>query len=281
MRERFARLTERWPWLRTTVTVQERVVELNGGYAASAITLMAFLSLFPLLLVAIAVVGFLSGSNQHLANDLVRELGLTGQAADTLRKSVASAQSSARASSLIGFVGLIWSGLGIAGAVRYTVNLPWNVTVKGFKAKLLGVPWLAGASVVIVASIALSVVINWLPGWTWPLAFLLGLAVNTVLFLWTFWFLGKPDVGIRPWLPGAIFAAVGFEILKLIGTLYIPRVVATSSAIYGSIGAVFGILIWLLMFGRLVVYASVLNAVRMEENGIVALPDQPTVEVAE
>ena len=280
MRERLERLVQRWPWLRTTVTVQERVVELNGGYAASAVTLMAFLSLFPLLLVAIALVGFLSGSNQHLANDLVRELGLTGQAADALRRSVAAARDIVRATSIIGFVGLIWSGLGIAGAVRYTVNLPWHVTVRGVRAKLLGVPWLAGASVVVAASIALSVVVNWLPGWTWPLAFLLGLAVNTVLFLWTFWFLGTPKVGVRPWLPGAIFGAIGFEVLKFFGALLVPRMVANSSAIYGSLGVIFGILLWLLLFGRLLVYASVLNAVRMEERGIDALPEPESLELA-
>ena len=268
MRERLARLTERWPWLRTAVAVQERVVDLNGGYAASAVTLMAFLSLFPLLLVAIAVVGLMSGSNPQFTNDLVRELGLTGQAAETLRNSVTAARDSAKASTLIGFLGLVWSGLGLAGAMRYAVNLPWDIAVRGWKAKLLGIPWLVGAGIVVAASIGASTVVNWLPGWTWPLAFLVGLAVDVALFLWTFWFLGTPDVGVRPWLPGATLAAVGFGVLKVLGAVFVPRLVASSTAIYGSIGIVFAILLWLLLFGRLLVYASVLNAVRMDERDI-------------
>jgi uncharacterized BrkB/YihY/UPF0761 family membrane protein len=40
--------------------------------------------------------------------------------------------------------------------------------------------------------------------------------------------------------------------------------VARSSALYGSIGIVFGVLAWLFLFGRLVVISSVLNVVLWE-----------------
>ena len=41
---------------------------------------------------------------------------------------------------------------------------------------------------------------------------------------------------------------------------------ASSSALYGSLGVVFAVLAWLVFFGRLIVYASVLNVVRWEED---------------
>jgi membrane protein len=115
--------------------------------------------------------------------------------------------------------------------------------------------------VVLAASIFISAVINWLPGWTAPLAILLSVAVDVALFLWTFWVLDAQRPEVRALLPGAVAAALGFEVLKLVGALLVPRLVASSSATYGSIGVVFAILTWLLLFGRLLVYATVLNAV--------------------
>ena len=40
-----------------------------------------------------------------------------------------------------------------------------------------------------------------------------------------------------------------------------PRLVSQSSALYGSLGVVFAILAWLLLFARLLVYSSAVNAV--------------------
>ena len=45
-----------------------------------------------------------------------------------------------------------------------------------------------------------------------------------------------------------------FEVLKALGSIYVPQPVASSSALYGSIGAVFAILAWLFFFGGLLVY---------------------------
>ena len=43
-----------------------------------------------------------------------------------------------------------------------------------------------------------------------------------------------------------------------------PRAVASSSALYGSIGVVFAVLAWLFLLGRLLVYAATLNVVLWE-----------------
>jgi uncharacterized BrkB/YihY/UPF0761 family membrane protein len=54
-------------------------------------------------------------------------------------------------------------------------------------------------------------------------------------------------------------------VLKLVGTVLVPRMVASSSSLYGPLGVVFAILAWLAFFSRLIVYASALNAVRYEQ----------------
>src|SRR5260221_11764251 len=78
--------------------------------------------------------------------------------------------------------------------------------------------------------------------------------------------MGSRDIGWKVLVPGAVVGAVGLEILKVVGSLFVPRVVNSASALYGSIGIVFAVLAWLLLFGRLLVYANVVNVVRWEED---------------
>ena len=65
-------------------------------------------------------------------------------------------------------------------------------------------------------------------------------------------------------IPGAIFGALGMEILKVVGGIYVPRAVAHSSELYGTLGVVFAVLAWLLFFGRLIMYSTILNVVLWE-----------------
>jgi membrane protein len=278
--DRLKRLGDRFPPLGTLLAVNQRVGELNGGMAAAAITLSVFLSLFPLLLVAIAVVGFLSSNDGSIADSIIENLGLTGEAAGSMRDAIATAQDSRRAASVLGFAGLLWSALGVAAAFSYGVNLAWQATGRGLKDKAVALLWLVGAGVLIVASFALGALLNWVPKGLLPVNVLLGLLLNVGIFLWTFWLLTNAKLPWRSHLPGAIVAAVGFEVLKLVGSIVVPRSVASSSALYGSIGVVFAILAWLIVFGRLIVYSAVLNVIRHERTvGTVSLEiEAPLIE---
>jgi membrane protein len=92
----------------------------------------------------------------------------------------------------------------------------------------------------------------------------LGLVLDVVLFLWMFRTLTNVSVPWRDHLPGALVGGVGVEVLKLVGTVYVPRAVSSASALYGSLGAVFAILAWMALAARLVVYASSFNVVLHE-----------------
>jgi len=98
-----------------------------------------------------------------------------------------------------------------------------------------------------------------------PVSLLVGFALTTVLFCWTYSVLGNRTVGWRVHLPGALLVAVGFEILKVVGSVYLPRAISGSSALYGSIGVVFATLAWLAFYARLIVYGAALNVVRYED----------------
>lgn len=289
MKKKLALWGQRWRPLGLAWRTHERVGEVNGGFVASAITVSIFVSVFPLLLVAISVIGFLAHGSEDWTTRFVDGLGLTGSARTTVTSAVAHASDSRSTASIVGLAGLLWSGTGVGLALQRGVRTPWQEPSRGLRDRLQAVGWLAAAGVGFAVAIGLSTVLNWLPdqipaAGAWLLAIVLGLAVETGLFLWMFWGLSTRKVPVRDLLAGAVVAAVGFEVLKLVGTVYVPRLVARSSSLYGPLGVVFAILAWLALFARLIVYASTLNAVRFEErSGVRAVPifvpDLPDLDI--
>lgn len=275
LKQRARALGERHPVLQTAWRVQQRVGEVQGSRLAAAISLSAFLSLFPLLLVAMAVLGFVSAGDPDLPSNTLDFLGLdaSDDAASVVLDTIDTAEESRAAASVVGLLGLAWTGLGLVGAIQYALNAVWQVVGRGFKGKLVAVGWLAGAALLFLASVVVTSLINALPGYLAPINLAVGLGLSFALFLWTMKVLAHRDIGWKALVPGAAFGAIGLEVLKVVASVYVPRLVASSSATYGSIGVVFAILAWLMLFGRLIVYASVVNVVRWEEEHGTAVID--------
>lgn len=273
IRARLQTYGERWPVLGRTLDVHAYVNDIGGGRLGAAVAFQAFLSLFPLMLVAVAAMGFFSArSATDVPGTIVAELGLRGEAAETMVSAVRTAEESRRVASVVGVAGLLWSGLGLVAALQYAYNRVWDIeSRRGIRAKAIGLGWLVGAGLLFAAAAGLAAALNFLPTFLAPVGILVGLGVNFALWLWTAKVLPNRDVGWRPLIPGAIFGAVGLEVLKLGGAIYIPRLVESSSQLYGSIGVVFALLAWLLIFSRVVVYSEALNAVlyrrRTERHG--------------
>ncbi|HEX7168096.1 MAG TPA: YihY/virulence factor BrkB family protein [Acidimicrobiales bacterium] len=255
----------RVPPLGVALKVQERYGDLHGNNMAAAVTFQAFVSLLPLLLVAVSVIGFIAGGGTDVAGRVIGELGLTGDAATAVTDAVSAAEGSKTVAGPIGLAGLLWSGLGLVQALQYAYNQVWQVEARGLKDKAVGLLWLAGAALLFVGAAAITTVLRWLPGFLAPLGIVVALGVNLALWVWTSKVLPNTKLAVRAVLPGAIFAAVGFEVLKALGAFYVPRAVASSSQLYGSLGVVFATLAWLFFFGRLIVYSATLNVVLWEK----------------
>lgn len=250
--------------VRTVLDVHQRVSELGGGALASALTLALFLSLFPILLIGLAVLGFISANDEDLAQNLVEDLGLTGDAADFVLSGLQAAENSRGLTSIIGFVGLIWAALGVVGSVQHLCDRAWQVAGRGVKDKLFAFLWLVGALVLLGGSTALAGFVPSLPGWTAPLEVIGSIAFGVGFFLWTFHINTGTGLPLSAHLPGSIVGGVGFHLLTLFAAWLVPGQASSSSGLYGSIGVVFAVLAWLLLIGRLFVYAVCLNVVLWE-----------------
>jgi membrane protein len=252
---------------RLVLAVLGRYRELNGRELSLAVTLSAFLSILPLLLVGIAVFGFFSAAaSKDLAAEAVKRLSLD-KSSDTARlvtEAIRTAERSRKAASVVGLAGLLWTGLGIVRSLQYVWNSAWQVPGRGLRDRAVGVVWLGGAAMLFAGSFVLSAGAQLLPWYLAPVGIVAGLASGVGLWLWTAHTLPNRRVGWRPLLPGALLGAAGFELLKVGASFLVPRFVASSSDLYGPVGVVFALLAWLLLFGRLVVYSAVLEVVVWE-----------------
>lgn len=249
-------------WVRA---LQTRYNAIGGATLAGGVTLYGFLALFALLVLAVAVLGFISAGDSHLAEDVARELGLTGDAASIVTDAVVAAQRSRRLTTVVGVVGLVWLGSSFAVVVANAFDAAWHVPGRGSRDRIRGLAWLLGAGLLFAAAMGATALWELLPGVFAPLVLVTSLATNAAVWMWTSWILpNRTWTGWRVIAVPALLAAVAAEILKVIGAYVVPRYIKSSSELYGTIGVVFAILLWLLVLGRVVVYVAVVEAWRGE-----------------
>jgi membrane protein len=248
------------PGVSGALDIQRRYTEMRGSALAASITLYGFLALFAVTALAIAVVGYLSAGGAHVARDLPNQLGLSGEAARLVHQAVDAARRSRAVATVVGLVGLAWTGTSLAIVVGDAYNAAWRVDRRGLADRALGLVWLVGSIVPIAAGAGATALWSLLPGFFAPLVVLVSIATNTALFTWTSWILPNRRVPVRALVPAAVLGGVALEVLKVLGAYAVPHLVARSSEIYGTIGVVFALLAWLLVFGRLVVYTAIIEA---------------------
>ncbi|REE98263.1 YihY/virulence factor BrkB family protein [Thermomonospora umbrina] len=269
----------RWPWLDHLFRAHRRYAEQRGDRSAAAITFYGFLSFFPLVALAYALLGYLVGVSRQARDYLVQAISelMPGLAADVDVAQIAQARGTAGA---IGLAGLLIAGLGWMNAVRESLRDIWlgdptgggNIVLK----KLADLGMLAFLGTTMIISVAVStvttrashVVLGWLhlagtPGAGTGLR-LLSLAVaigfNTLIFLVLFSRLSGTHAPWHDIVRGALFGAVGFEILKLTGTLLIGHTLG--NPVYASFAAVAGLLLWIDVVSRFVLFAAAWTATR-------------------
>jgi inner membrane protein YhjD len=260
---------------RTAKAVSDRYGADSGGYMAAGIAYYGFLSLLPLMLLGLSVVGFVLAGRPDVQAEVADEIsqavpGLEGLIGENLDRLIA-----ARAGAgLIGLVALLWTGTGVAGAARNALRAifrqPLPAGIWEDKARL--VMKTIGLGVLALSATALTAATGALEAGgpagvvLIVLVALFGFGLDMLLFLISYRTLMR---GHAPWsrlVPGAVFAAVGWTLLKLLGTWYVTRVVGNASAVYGTFASTVGVLVLLYLAARLFLYGAELNAVLWEQS---------------
>ena len=255
------------PWLDHLVRAGEAYTERYGNHYAAAITYFSVLSLFPLIMIAFAIAGFVLVGNDTLLTEMKNGIteAVPSGLGDVINDVVDKAIESRGTVGVIGLLAALYSGLGWMSNLRDALTAQWGQENKQrpfLSTMLKDLLALLGLGLALGVSFGLSAVGGGLGSWllglvgldddAWALFLLrlativLSLAANWLVFLWVLSRLPRERVSAKSAIRGAIAAAIGFEILKQVFTIYLATVTESPA------GTVFGPILGLLLFANFV-----------------------------
>jgi membrane protein len=246
--------------------VFKKFSEDQAGQQAALIAYYAFVSLFPLLLVLVTVLGFvLQGDPSEQKRILDGTLGQFPLVSDQLRLQSLTGSGVGLA---IGVLGSLLAGMGITGATQNAFNRIWHVPFKHrpdwLHARLRGLGMLAILGTLsIVSTTAAGYVGSASHAAPAVLAgVIVAFALNLALFMTAFKLLTAVEVSWRDLLPGVIVAAVFWQLLQHLGGFYVDHELKRTGPLYGVFALVLGLLAWLYLGAQLTIFAAEVNVVR-------------------
>jgi membrane protein len=241
----------------------------NGGYQAALLTYYGFLSLFPLLLVATSVLQIILHSHPNLRADFISHatqyFPVLGEQLQTNVHSVHGAGIALA----IGILLTLWGAKGVADVFQYSLNHIWHVpriNRPGFPRgalKSIAVIFIGG-----IGLVAASLLSGLAAGLNHTLAFRLIASLISIGVLYgVFWTIFKIGLaGAARISHGALFrsaltAAIGVQILQIFGGYLVTHELGKLKHLYGTFAATLGLLFWIYLEARLVMYAAVVGSV--------------------
>lgn len=252
----------------------------NVGDWAAALTYYAVLSLFPGLLVLVAMLGVFGNGDETTKAllDIVDQLG-PESAVDTFRdpiEDVTESSSGAGVVLVIGLLGAVWSASGYLGAFARASNAVyeveegrpfWKLRPQQVAMTILMVLLLTLVSIGLVISGPVAEAVGNVIGlgstavtiWQiakWPLMVLIVAFMFAVLYWWA------PNVK-QPrfrWItPGSLFAVLVWILASALFALYVANF-GSYSATYGSLAGVIVFLLWLWITNNAILLGQEMNA---------------------
>jgi YihY family inner membrane protein len=246
--------------------VLKKFLDDHAGQLAALISYYAFVSLFPLLLVLVTVLGFvLQGDPDEQQRILNGTLGQFPILSDQLKLHSLKGSGVALA---IGLIGALLAGIGITNATQNAFNRVWDVPFKHrpdfLRTRLRGLRMLAIlGSLAILSTVAAGFVGAASHGAVAVLAgVVLAFALNLAVFMIAFKLLTAIDLSWRVLLPGVVVAAVFWQLLQHLGGFYIDHLLKRTTPLYGVFALVLGLLAWLYIGAQLTIFAAEINVVK-------------------
>jgi membrane protein len=252
------------------IAVVYKYIDDSGPYLAALITYYAFVSLFPLLLLFSTILGHVLAGDpelqQRLINSALSQFPVVGAQLGRPRE-----LSGGVVGVVVGILASLYGGLGVAQAVQHAMNTAWsvprNIRPNPFLARGRSLLLLATAGLAVLGTTALSTLGSGNAGSlgiALRVAALVGsIAVNGIVFVFAFRLATARHLTIRQVAPGALTAAVLWQLLQTFGVGYVSHVVAKASATNSVFALVLGLLAFLYLASVIGVLCVEINVVHV------------------
>jgi membrane protein len=265
------RLRNRYEWIDHLMRAYRRYSDRNGGFFAAGLTYYTIFALFPLLMVGFAVVGFTLSLRPQMLSLIEHRIRstVTGDLGQQLVDLMYSAIDARTSVGVIGLATAAWAGLSWMSHLREALTEMWwehRFDSPGFvRRKISDLVAMLGTFFVTVASMALSALghgvpmaaaLKWLGipqffvfDWIFrAISISVSVLVSWLLLTWMIARLPREKVSFADSMRAGLMAAIGFELFKQVGSIYLQRVVRSPA------GATFGPVLGLMVFAYITAY---------------------------
>ena len=267
---------------------------------AAALAYYSLLSLAPLVVIAVAVVGVFVGPDAargRVAGELGAVVG--GEAAQSIQTVAAHAQSpsSGIVSTIIGVVTLFVGASGVFGELQTSLDTVWDVEPKKgrgiwreVKARFFSFTMVLGVAFLLLVSLIVSSLLSALgsmlsgalPGGEglWHVInFTISCGIVTLLFALIFKVIPDAEVQWRDVWLGALFTAALFTIGKYLLALYLGKAAVGSA--YGAAGSMVALVVWVYYAAQILLFGAEFTQVQARRRGRDIKPNEDAVPIAE
>jgi membrane protein len=249
-----------------------------AGESAAAMAYSAFFSLFPLLLSAVAAAGYLLENNQTAYQQIIGAIirAFPGSRA-LIRQNIQQVLELRGTVGIIGLITLIVSARGIFGVLASAIDRAWpeaeprdflemQLVALGMEGTLfvfLGL-WLGSTAALKVLpdlrkALSIKTTVIESPFWTVAANFVPWLFISVMFFALYWW---VPNVEVPWWAAarGAMVTATAWEVATAAFTWYLGSGLVQYQLVYGSLGTVAILLIWIYYGSVITLFGAHLTA---------------------
>ncbi|NQT71880.1 MAG: YihY/virulence factor BrkB family protein [Chloroflexi bacterium] len=248
----------------------------NCPHLAASVSYYVLLTIFPLTLAAITIVGAIT-SDPHPQNNVVQAIGDFLPVSDeVISDTIGEVGDEWVAAGAISIILLIWGSMAVFSALRKALNAAWGIRTPRpfFMERFLELGMMLGVALLLLVSFAINAGVEVVRGASdttvggffsedifWNAVRILittGLAFITFIILYRV----IPNARIR-WgdiWGGALIAAVGFVAAQQVFFWYVtPK--EPYSVIYGSLGTIIALMVWVYISAVILLFCAKLTAV--------------------
>ncbi|HEX2896209.1 MAG TPA: YihY/virulence factor BrkB family protein [Marmoricola sp.] len=255
------------------IAVVYKFFDDQGGYLAAAITYYAFVAIFPLMLIGSAVLGFVLQGHpdleRQILNSALAQFPIVG---DQLGRPGGLRGSTSAV--IVGSITALYGVIGLGQAAHNAVNVCWaiprNSRLNPIVSRLRSLVWIVGAGLVlvfiaVVSSLGshldvlgrdLSSQVHWV-------ALVVSVLLNAFVLALMMQLSTPRDERLRDVLPGAALIAALWQLLQVLGGVYVEHVIKKAD----HMNAVFALVLGLV---ALIYIAVVMAMLGLEVNVVLA-----------
>jgi membrane protein len=259
-------------WLGFAIAVLYKYSDDHGGYLAALITYYGFLSLFPLLLLTVTILGFLLHGDPHLQAQLLNSTLARFPIVGAQLRTNVHAHGGSGFGLAVGVLVALYGSLGAAQATQYVFNRAWSVPRERrpgtLQARLRSLLMLVvlGAGVLLTTALSVLGTSSGALGATLSaglrvVCFLLAFLVNIGVMMFVFRLLTAPEVATRALRLGALVAGVALQLLQVLGSYFLAHYLKGASESYGAFGLVLGMIAWIYLLALVLVLSVEIDVV--------------------